>query len=122
MVPPRFTLIKFTVSLVLIASLQALLMRNGFVEQCESTRNLFSTSGFADIYDGTLWREFLTVDNTPFLSECHNYVLLLNIDWLQPYKHIEYSVGVLYLVILNLPCSIRYKRENMILYGVIPTM
>jgi len=30
-------------------------------------------------------------------------------DWLQPYKHIEYSAGVIY--ILNLPHSIRFKSE-----------
>ena len=95
----------------LIASLQALVMRSGFVEQCESTRNLFSMSVFSDIYDGSLWQDFLTVNNTPFLSEFYSYGLLLNIDWLQPYKHIEYSVGILYIVILNLPRSIRYKRE-----------
>ena len=34
-----------------------------------------------------------------------------NIDWLQPYKRIQYSVGVVYLVFLNLPRSIRYKRQ-----------
>ena len=56
----------------------------------------------------------------PFLSECYNYGLLLNIDWLQPYKHIQYSVGIVYLVILNLPRSIRYKRQNVILFGIIP--
>lgn len=70
----------------LISYLQTLIMRSGFVEQCESTRNLFSPSGYSDIYDGSLWKEFLTVDNIPFLSECYNYGLLLNIDWLQPYK------------------------------------
>ena len=43
-----------------------------------------------------------------------------NIDWLQHYKHIQYSVGVVYLVFLNLPRSIRYKRQNVILFGVIP--
>jgi hypothetical protein len=37
-----------------------------------------------------------------------------------PINTFEYSVGVIYLVILNLPRSIRYKRENVILYGVIP--
>ena len=60
------------------------------------------------------------VDGVHFLTEPRNYGLLLNVNWLQPYKHVEYSVGVIYLVILNLPRSIRYKRENIILYGVIP--
>ena len=56
----------------------------------------------------------------PFLTERYTYGLLLNVDWLQPYKHIEYLVGVIYLVLLNLPRAIRYKQENVILYGVIP--
>lgn len=103
----------------LITSLQTLVRRTGFIEQCESTRACFS-SQLSDVYDGTQWNDFLTVEGTPFLSKCNNYAFLLNIDWLQPYKHIEYSVGVIYLVILNLPRAIRFKRENVILFGVIP--
>lgn len=95
-------------------------MRAGFVQQCESTRSKFSTLGLSDVYDGTIWKDFLTVDGVPFLSENNNYGLLLNVDWLQPYKHITYSVGVVYLVVLNLPRAIRFKRENVILFGVIP--
>ena len=101
----------------LITYLQILFVRSGF---SESTRNQFSTTGLSDVYDGTLWNDFLTVNDIPFLSECYNYILLLNVDWLQPYKHIEYSVGVIYLVILNLPHSICYMSENVILFGVIP--
>lgn len=67
-----------------------------------------------------IWKDFLTVDHSPFLTECNNYGLLLNIDWLQPYQHTVHSVGVMYLAILNLPRLIRYKRENVILFGVIP--
>ena len=33
---------------------------------------------------------------------------------------VEYSVGVIYLVIQNLPQSVRYKTENIILIGIIP--
>ena len=81
------------------------MMCSGFVEKCESTSNIFSESRLSTVYDGTLWKNFLSVKNVPFLSECYNYGLLLNIDWLQPYKYIQYSVGVVYLVILNLPHS-----------------
>ena len=38
----------------LISSLQDLVMRAGFVQQCESTRNKFSTVGLSDVYDGTI--------------------------------------------------------------------
>ena len=104
----------------LITSLQALVLRTGFMELCESTRKGFAATGLSDVYDGTLWKDFITVDQSAFLSECNNYGLLLNVDWLQPYEHVQYSVGVLYLVILNLPRSIRFKRENVILFGIIP--
>ena len=45
----------------LISCLQILLMQSGFVDQCESTKNQCSASGFSDVYDGTLWRDFLNV-------------------------------------------------------------
>ena len=32
----------------------------------------------------------------------------------------KYSVGVIYLVILNLPREERYKLENIIVVGIIP--
>ena len=46
--------------------------------------------------------------------------LLVNVDWFQPYKHVAYSVGVIYAVIINLPRCIRFKDENVIIIGVIP--
>lgn len=46
--------------------------------------------------------------------------LLINVDWFQPYKHVQYSVGAIYIAILNFPRTLRYRRENMILVGVIP--
>ena len=45
---------------------------------------------------------------------------MLNIDWFQPFKHRVYSVGFMYLVFMNLPRSIRFKRENVVLLGLIP--
>ena len=45
---------------------------------------------------------------------------MLNIDWFQPFKHSVYSVGALYIRIMNLPRSVRFKPENVILVGLIP--
>lgn len=45
---------------------------------------------------------------------------MLNIDWFKPCKHTEYSVGVIYLTIMNLPRQIRFKQENVLLIGLIP--
>lgn len=54
-------------------------------------------------------------------SPSHNYyALMINIDWFQPYTHVQYSVGAIYATILNLPRNIRNKTENVMLIGVIP--
>ena len=52
--------------------------------------------------------------------EPHHYLLMLNVDWFQPFSHIQYSVGAIYVVIQNLPHHKRFLEENIILVGVIP--
>lgn len=49
-----------------------------------------------------------------------NLGVLLNVDWFQPYKHSPYSVGVISVIILNLPPQERYKLENRIIIGILP--
>ena len=61
----------------LTSSLQALVLRTGFIQQCESKREAFAAEGMSDVYDRTLWKDFLTGDGSPFLLECNNYGLLL---------------------------------------------
>ena len=68
-----------------------------------------------DIYDGNIWREFLDV-----LTMSTMIGLMLNVDWFQPFEHTCYSVGVLYLTIINLPSRLRYKRCNILIIGIIP--
>ena len=45
---------------------------------------------------------------------------MINIDWFQPYKHLTYSVGAIYLSVFNLPRSLRSKLQNICLIGIIP--
>ena len=45
---------------------------------------------------------------------------MLNVDGMQHFKHTIYSVGVMYLVLMNLPRSECFKAENVILVGIIP--
>ena len=78
-------------------------------------------SGYlTDIYDGCIWNEWTSHDGKPFLSVPGNLLLMLNIDWFQPFTHTQYSVGVMYLVIQNLPRAIRFKPENIIIVSTIP--
>ena len=91
-----------------ITGLQNLVLRSNFLQDCESTRNKFSSVGYADVYDGEIWKEFQTVDGCPFLSVPYSYGLLMNIDWFQPFEHTVYSVGVIYIAFPkpSTPCAI----------------
>ncbi len=103
----------------LIDNLTSLLQREGVLKSCEHWRNRSIPSGMlGDIYDGRVWNEFL--NDKQFLLAPHNLGLILNVDWFNPFKHSPYSVGAIYLVLLNLPRSERYKVENVLLVGLLP--
>ena len=86
----------------LFASLQQLLLRLGFATSCESTRNICNetTAILSDLYNGQVWKEFLTIDGVEFLSAAYCYGLMLNIHWFEPFSGCIYAVGVLYLAIM----------------------
>lgn len=73
-----------------------------------------------DVYDGKVWKTFQNINGRPFLSLPNNLCLKLNLDWFNPFDHVQYSVGVFYLVVENLPRSERYKLDNIIILGTIP--
>ena len=103
----------------IISSLKQLIQQTNFIQLCESTRKKDHQDFMTDIYDGKIWQEFLEYNGTKFLSLPYTYGFMLNVDWFQPFEHSTYSVGVIYLAILNLPRDVRYKRENIILVGII---
>ena len=45
---------------------------------------------------------------------------MINIDWFQPYTHTVSSVGVIYLTVMILPQTLKFKLENIIIVGIIP--
>ena len=102
----------------MISTLRTLFLRSGFLDLCEKWRQSVSRdpSVLVDVYDGKMWLEF----RLPFLADKNSLAFILNIDWFHPYKHRTYSIGVVYLAIMNLPRSIRFKRENIIILGLIP--
>ena len=81
------------------------------------------TEALFDIYDGKIWKEFTDDQAEPFFTEEHadsHIGLMINIDWFQPFKKSQYSVGVIYAVICNLPRSERFKPYNILTLAVIP--
>ena len=67
-----------------------------------------------------MWKKFLAYNGESFLADECSYGMMLNLDWFQPYKHLLYSVGAIYLSIFNVPRQSRYKLENICLIGIIP--
>ena len=73
-----------------------------------------------DIYDGKIWKTFKGDDGQLFFTDPRNLGLMMNIDWFQPFSNSEYSLGIIYMVILNLPREERFKYDNLIVCGIIP--
>ena len=55
-----------------------------------------------------------------YLKKYRNLARLINFDWFQPYENVSHSVGVIYLALVNLPREIRFRKENVIIIGIIP--
>ena len=92
--------------------LQKLLLRPGFVELCEQwcSRVNSTDNKISDIYDAQIWKDFQYIKGNSFLASPRVYAVMINIDWFQPYKHTQASVGAIYLTIMNLPYTHRYNR------------
>ena len=94
--------------------------RPKFLDLCNQWSHNSSQPNFIlDITDGKVW-SLITSSLSPNRSPTNILGILINIDWFQPFKHVSYSVGVIYAVIINLPRSIQYKNENSIIIGIIP--
>jgi len=105
----------------IIESIKGLINRPGILQLCNKWMNHKTINGaLSDITDGKMWKDFIIYENEPFLDLPNNIALALNIDWFNPYKHTQYSIGAVYLTILNLSRTQRYKIENTIIAGSIP--
>ena len=70
-----------------------------------------------------IWKSFTGDNDEPFFNKEYadsHIGLMLNMDWFQPYINSQYSVGVIYAVICNLPRSERFKPGNILTLAVIP--
>ena len=111
---------KYFVYNSIASSLTRLMSRPGFLEQCEAWRKRVCDENFmTDVYDGKIWKDWQKVSGVPYLEVPGNHLLMLNVDWFRPFKHTPYSAGVIYLVIQNLPRTVKFKPENIIIVDTI---
>lgn len=103
------------------SSLAKLYNRRDFHEKFEQWRTMGSEPDLlSNIYDGQVWKDFQYINGKPLLQQPYNLCLKLNVDWIQPFDHTQYSMGVIYLAIENLPKNEWFKMENMNVVGCIP--
>ena len=92
--------------------IKALFQRPTFMSNVEHWRNRTQIPGlYLDVYDGRIWK---SMERKGFFST-GSLAFMFSIDWFQPWKRTQYSVGVAWLVCLNLPREIRFKPENQIM-------
>ena len=106
----------------ILQTLKDMAKREGFLTKCDHWRSRKEgmENVIGDVYDGQLWNDLQTIDCRPFLAIPNNLCFSLKIDWFNPYEQTPYSVGAIYLAVLNLPRNERFKEENVILVGLIP--
>ena len=105
-------------------SLQVLFQRPGFEKKVNEWRHRtgIPTGVLYDVYDGKMWRQIPDGENPdlPFVDHHRSLLLTLNVDWFRPFRNSPYSCGAIYLVVNNLPRAERFKKENVILVGIMP--
>ncbi len=100
-------------------SLQRLINRKDVLTALLKKKTIHEDVYF-DVYDGEAWQTFKDIDGNMYFDNKRNLAGIFNIDWFQPFDSSEHSLGVLYLVLLNLPREVRFKTENVIIVGIIP--
>ena len=102
-------------------SLQSLLLKPSFIADCEKWRSRsIQPNALQDIYDGKIWNEFCVYDGRSFLANPLSFVFTINLDWFRPFKRSQYSIGAIYMTVMNLPRNMRNKLENILLVGILP--
>ncbi|MBV8801869.1 MAG: hypothetical protein JO131_02680, partial [Gammaproteobacteria bacterium] len=95
--------------------------RKNFERSCRKwAERKNETEALFDIYDGMMWKDFRDENTEPFFTKefADTHIgLMLNMDWFQPFLNSQYSVGVIYAVICNLPRSERFKLTLAVLPG-----
>ena len=84
----------------------------GFGSACEQWQSRCRTEGvIEDVYDGNILKEFQICGDRPFLSDPFAFGLTMTGS---------NDTNTLVGAIMNLPHNLRYKREIILLVGIIP--
>lgn len=106
--------ISYFIEVPIKEQLEALFKRPGFAEMLRhrSTRERHNPANYEDIYDGAVYKE-LTEDGG-FLENDFNISFTWYADGISIFRSSRYNIWPIYLVINELPCSERTKKENVV--------
>ena len=102
------------------SQLETMLKRPGFKELLHKGPSHSTGNFLSDIHDGEIYRNFKDNYGNLFFHDKRNIGFMLNVDKFNPFKNSEYSLGAIYIVILNISREYRFKWKNVILLGLIP--
>lgn len=68
-----------------------------------------------DIYDGKIYQFYI---KNKFLKTLNQISFCLNTDGISLFSHSKTSFWLIYLIINELPKTIHFKKENIILFGM----
>ena len=97
------------------SSLRRLFRSKKFNELLDSS-NSYPQGTISDIQHGRVWEQFA---KSGYFSTKYNVGLMMNIDWLRPFKRGEHKLAGIQLTVLNLPREHRSKKRWTILAGII---
>ena len=80
----------------------------------------FDDADPADIYDGNIMKDFRDKEGKPFFQDKRNLGVALNVDWFNPYENNKYSLGIIYLAIINTSEEHHFKWGNVLIIAIIP--
>lgn len=89
----------------------------------ERMRNRPDDGVLYDVWDGKMWKSFMRDPLTPtqpFLEKETNLAFMLNVDWVKPFVRGTYSIGAIYMTVLNLPRRERFREKWSCLIGLMP--
>ncbi len=107
----------------MIGQVGELLQRPEWEDACDHWRPEHRTPHpniMFDVHDGQIWSDYQMYNEKDMLKDPNTLAWALHVDWVQPFKRVQYSTGMVYLACLNLPRHIRYKKENLVLVSLLP--
>ena len=109
-----FVPLKFTVTIVLKSPFVIYWIVSIFMMNVKGSEYVFFKGliSISRIYDGRMRKRFQHWNGKPFLSENNTYAMMINVDWFQPFKRAQYSLGAIYLAVINLPHHLVFRPEN----------